>query len=64
MSSDINHVKRYFPQTKIKSINTKVMKIDHFLKRYFINTKIYSFSIDIEGKDYDVLMDIDLKNTI
>ena len=61
MSSDINHVKRYFPQAKIKSINTRVMKIDYFLERYFKKTKIESFSLDIEGKDYDVLMDIDLQ---
>ena len=61
MSSEINHVKRYFPQSKIRSINVKVMKIDYFFKRYFKNSMIESFSIDIEGKDYDVLMDIDFK---
>ena len=61
MSSDINHLKRYFPQTKIKSINIKVMKIGQFFKKYFKNLNIESFSIDIEGKDYDVLMDVDLK---
>ena len=61
MSSEINHVKRYFPQSKIKSINIKVMKIDYFFKTYFKNSKIESFSIDIEGKDYEVLMDLDLQ---
>ena len=61
MSSEINHVKRYFPKSKIKSMNIKVMKIDYFFKRFFKNSKIESFSIDIEGKDYDVLMDIDFK---
>ena len=43
MSSEINHVKRYFPQSKIKSINIKVMKIDYFFKKYFRNSKIDRF---------------------
>ena len=39
MSSEINHVKRYFPKSKIKSMNVKVMKIDYFFKKDFLKTQ-------------------------
>ncbi len=61
LSSDINHIKRYFPNSEIKSIFVKTLKIKYFLEKYFKNTDIESLSIDIEGKDYEVIMDINFK---
>ena len=61
LSSDINHIKKYFPKSKIKFMIVKTIKIGFFLKRFFLKKKIESLSIDIEGKDYDVVMDIDFE---
>jgi FkbM family methyltransferase len=60
LSSDINHIKRYFPNSKIKSLFAKTMKIKTFLQKNLKNLTIESFSIDVEGADFDIMMDIDL----
>jgi len=60
-SSDIDHVKRHFPKSKIKSKIIKAISINDFLSKYFVNKKIDYFSIDIEGSDFDVMMSLDLK---
>ena len=57
-SSNINHVKKYYPNSVIKKFNIKSISINDFLKKYSINQIDY-LSIDIEGLDYDVLMSID-----
>ena len=59
LSSDISHVRRYFPKSDIKHIYVKTIKVNSFLEKYLKDLKVESFSIDIEGNDYDVLMDID-----
>lgn len=61
LSYDKNHVKKYFPNSKIKKITVKALKINDFLKKNLNNRTIESFSLDIEGLDYKVFMDIDLK---
>ena len=61
LSHDKNHVKYYFPNSEIKEIKIQTIKIGDFLKNNFLNLKIDSFSIDAEGLDYKIFMDIDLK---
>ena len=57
-SSDINHVRRYYPESKLETFSVKSITINDF----FENQSIYEIdylSIDIEGFDYEVLMSID-----
>jgi len=61
LSYDKNHVKYYFPNSEIKEIKIKTIKIRNFLENNFLNLKIYSLSIDVEGLDYRIFMDMDLK---
>ena len=60
-SSDINHIKRHFPGSKIKTKKITTISINNFLFKYFKNKIIDYFSIDIEGSDYEVIMSLDLK---
>ena len=60
-SSDINHIKRHFPGSKIKTKRIKTISINNFLLKYFKNKKIDYFSIDIEGSDYEVIISLDLR---
>ena len=57
-SSDINHVKKHYPYSKIKKFDVKAISINKFFEKY-VNCEIDYLSIDIEGLDYDVLMSID-----
>ena len=57
-SSNINHVKKYYPNSIIKKFNIKSVSINNFFKKYSISEVDY-LSIDIEGLDYEVLMSID-----
>ena len=61
LSHDKNHVKYYFPNSEIKEMKIQTVKIGNFLENNFLNLKIDSFSIDVEGLDYEIFMDIDLK---
>lgn len=61
LSHDKNHVKYYFPNSEIKEMKIKTIKIRDFLRNNFLNLKIDSFSIDAEGLDYRIFMDMDLK---
>ena len=60
-SSDINHVKRHFPNSEVKNKNIKAITINQFLYKNFKNKKIDYFSIDIEGGDYEVIINLNLK---
>ena len=60
LSFDINHVRKIYPNTKIKKKRIKTKKIKDFIKK-FDNKKIDYFSIDVEGLDFQIIMDIDLK---
>ena len=60
-SNDINHIKRHFPESKIKTKFIKAITINKFLDENFNNKLIDYFSIDIEGSDFDVIMAINLK---
>ena len=60
LSFDIDHVRKIYPNTIIKKMKIKTLKIKDFMKR-FLKKKIDYFSIDIEGLDYDIIMDIDFK---
>ena len=61
MSHDKNFVKQYFPKSEIKKIEIETMQINKFLEKHFSKLKIDSFSIDVEGLDYKIFMDMDLK---
>ena len=61
LSYDKDHVKYYFPNSEIKEMKIQTKKIGDFLENNFLNLKIDSFSIDVEGLDYKILMDINLK---
>jgi len=60
-SNDINHIKRHFPESKIKSKFIKAITINKFLDENFNNKLIDYFSIDIEGSDFEVIMALNLK---
>ena len=60
-SSDINHIKRHFPESKIKSKKIIAISINDFLLKYFKDRIIDYFSIDIEGSDYEVIMSLDMR---
>ena len=60
LSFDINHVRKIYPNTKIKKMKVRTKKIKDFIK-IFDNKKIDYFSIDVEGLDFQILMDIDFK---
>ena len=61
LSNDINHIKKYFPNSKIKTLFARTMKIKSFLQKNLKDITIESLSIDVEGADFDIMMDIDLK---
>ena len=61
LSNDINHIKKYFPNSKIKTLFARTMKIKSFLQKNLKDITIESLSIDVEGADLDIMMDIDLK---
>tara|TARA_Y100000294_G_C8537221_1_gene329595 strand:- start:291 stop:917 length:627 start_codon:yes stop_codon:yes gene_type:complete len=60
LSNNIDHIKHYFPNSKINYLLAKTLKIETFLNKFFKNQTIESFSTDIEGADSDIIMDIDL----
>ena len=60
LSSDRNHIKNYFPYSKIRQMAIDTMTIGVFLKKNFNNLTIESLSIDVEGLDCDIFMDINL----
>ena len=61
-SNDIEHVKKnYKDLDRIKFKYIDCVKINDFLDKNFNNEIINFFSIDIEGMDYDVIQDINLK---
>ena len=61
-SNDIEHVKKnYKDLDRIKFKYIDCVKINDFLDQNFNNEIINFFSIDIEGMDYDVIQDINLK---
>ena len=60
-STQINHVKHYFPNSKIESKLIKTMSIKNFMEKNFKKKIINFFSVDIEGGDFNVIMSLDLK---
>ena len=58
-SLDINHVKKHYPNSVIESFKVKGLNINDFFSKY-IGEKIDYLSIDLEGIDYEVMMEIDL----
>lgn len=64
LSNNIQHVKQYYPKSKIKCIIVKTLKISSFLNKYFKNKVIESLSIDVEGADFDILMSINFTKHI
>jgi len=60
-SIDINHVKKHYPNSEINSFKVEAININHFFQKY-VEKKIDYLSIDLEGIDYSILMNIDFKN--
>lgn len=60
LSKNIDHIKRYFPNSKINHLHAPTLTIKNFFKNYCKNLTIESFSIDVEGADFEIVMDIDL----
>ena len=60
-STDINHIKRNVPNSKIKSKLIKTIKIQNFMSKNFKKKAIESFSVDVEGGDFDIIMSLDLR---
>ena len=61
-SNDIEHVKKIYKDLdKIRFKYIDCVKINEFLDKNFNNKIIDYFSIDIEGMDYEVIQDINLK---
>ena len=60
-SSSIDHVKRNFSESGIKSKFIKTITINKFLDENFNKKVIDYFSIDIEGSDFDVIMALNFK---
>ena len=58
-SLDINHVKKHYPNSVIESFTVKGLRINEFFSKY-VGEKIDYLSIDLEGIDYEVMMEIDL----
>ena len=59
---DIEHVKKIYKNLdRIKFKYIDCVKINEFLDKNFDDKIINYFSIDIEGMDYEVIQDIDLK---
>ena len=58
-SNSKHFVRKHFPNGKIEKKKVKCLKISKFLKKNNI-TNIEYLSIDIEGMDYDVLINLDL----
>tara|TARA_B100000963_G_scaffold215353_1_gene187841 strand:- start:116 stop:814 length:699 start_codon:yes stop_codon:yes gene_type:complete len=59
-SSDIKHVKKHYPKSKIKNFDIKSISINDFFKKY-IHDNIDYLSIDIEGSDYETIMSINFE---
>ena len=60
-SSDIKHVKHYFPNLKIESKLIRTVKIKDFMEKNFKKKIIDFFSVDVEGGDFDIIINLDLK---
>jgi len=60
-STSARHVKKHYPNSKIKSFKIKSISINNFLEKYICNNDIDYLSIDLEGIDYEILMSINLK---
>ena len=60
-STQIEHVKKHYPNSKIKEFKIKTISVNNLFKNFVINSEIDYLSIDLEGIDYEVLMAIDFK---
>lgn len=58
-SMNINHVKKHYPNSTIDRFKVKVLNVNEFINKY-VGNKIEYLSIDLEGIDYDILMEINL----
>ena len=59
-SNSKSFVKKHFPEGKIEKKSVECLKISEFFDKNNIDTIDY-LSIDMEGMDYSVLMQLDLK---
>ena len=57
---NIDHVKKHYPNSKIENFKVQGMNINEFLEKY-VGNKLDYLSIDLEGIDYDILMNLNLK---
>ena len=60
----INHLKKHYPNSKIKKFSVSTITINEFLKKRVKGNIIDCLSIDLEGMDYESLMSINIKKKI
>ena len=61
-SMNINHVKKHYPNSIINSFKVQVLNVNEFIEKH-VGNEIEYLSIDLEGNDYDILIEIDLSKT-
>ena len=58
-SLDVEHVKKHYPKSEIKSFRMQGLNINDFFKK-FVGEQIDYLSIDLEGIDFQILMNINM----
>lgn len=63
-SLNIDHVKKIYPAETIKEFLVKTISVNNFFKKYLSKKTIDYLSIDLEGIDFDIMKNINLKKYI
>jgi FkbM family methyltransferase len=56
------HVEKFYPPSSIKEVEIKTLKISRFLKKVAANSNIEYLALDVEGIDFEILFNLNLKN--
>ena len=56
------HVEKFYPPSSIKEVEIKTLKISRFLKEVAANSNIEYLALDVEGIDFEILFNLNLKN--
>ena len=60
-SLQIDHVKKHYPNSEIKEYKIKTITINSLFEDYVKNSNIDYLSIDVEGLDFHILMNINFQ---
>ncbi|AXV14443.1 hypothetical protein CYG48_01140 [Neorhizobium sp. SOG26] len=58
-SCSLEHVKKHYPQSDLKSLSVKVMTLSEFLKTTLGNRPVEYLALDIEGLDAEIILNTD-----